>query len=78
MRRDAFARANGAAQDDGAPRIASLGRERLERFDADDLAQALVLEVSLRSVDAREIAAAVERRVMAQGAPRLAAATLRQ
>jgi hypothetical protein len=78
VRREAPARANGAAPDDGAPRIASLGRERLERFDADDLAQALVLEVSLRSGDAREIAAAVERRVMAQNAPRLAAATLRQ
>jgi hypothetical protein len=71
-------RAHAASVADGAPRIASLGRERLERFDAGDLAQGLVLEVGMRSGDAREIAAAVGRRVAAHGAARLAAATLRQ
>jgi hypothetical protein len=77
-REPARARASVPPPADGAPRIASLGRERLERFDAGDLAQGLVLEVGLRSGDAREIAAAVGRRVSAHGAARLAAATLRQ
>jgi hypothetical protein len=70
-------RAAAAARGD-AIRVASLGRECLEPFDPARITESLVLDVGLRSADARKISAAVERQVAALGASVVAGATVRQ
>jgi ATP cone domain-containing protein len=73
----------GARSGAGAPRgeavqVASLGRECLEPFDPGRVTESLVLDVGLRSADAKKIAAAVERQVGALGASVVAGSTVRQ
>ena len=61
-----------------AVRVASLGDERLERFDAHRITSSLMLEGGLASGEASAIAAAVELAVSALGEPIVSAATMRQ
>jgi transcriptional regulator NrdR family protein len=75
---EAAASRSPAAAKGASIRVASLGRECLEPFDAARIVESLVLDVGLRSADARKIATAVERQVRELGASVVAGATVRQ
>lgn len=59
-------------------KIASLGRECLDPFDAAKIATALLVDGGLKRADAAAIAAAVERQARALGRDVVSAATVRQ
>jgi hypothetical protein len=60
------------------PRVASLGRESLERFDPQRIATGLMVDCGLQNGDANEVATAVERRVRSLRGATVTTATLRQ
>jgi hypothetical protein len=73
----ARARAAAAQAEGAAPRIAALGRECLEPFDAARISGPLLVECGMAQVEAAAVAGAVEQRVRALGEEVLPASLVR-